>query len=54
MVALVDGLTASEWAVTKGTSMATVRSQIKSLFEKTGAHSQAHLVGLAKTLPSLV
>jgi DNA-binding CsgD family transcriptional regulator len=53
LAALVSGLSAGEWAKRRGISIATVRTQLASLFEKTGVDSQARLVGLAKSLPPI-
>lgn len=41
---LVSGLPASDIALARETSLGTVRSQIKSILEKTEAHSQTELV----------
>lgn len=51
LAALVRGTTVAGWARLRGISVATVRSQLRSLFEKTGTDSQAHLVAIAKSIP---
>ncbi len=43
---LMQGLQAGEIARARGARMPTVRSQIRSIFEKTGAHTQSELLRL--------
>ena len=50
MAALVRGSTVSDWARQRSVSVATARTQLHSLFEKTGVDSQARIVGLAKSI----
>jgi len=45
--ALMDGASAGEIAKASFVSMATVRSQIRSILEKLGVHSQVAAVALA-------
>ncbi len=45
--AMVDGLSAAEIAELRGTTDGTVRSQIKSIYAKTGVRRRADLVRLA-------
>lgn len=52
MAALASGSTVAEFAHQRGVSVATVRTELSSLFGKTGVDTQARLVALAKTLPS--
>lgn len=52
-VQLTQGRRAEDIAVANGVSIATVRSQIKALFHKTGTHRQADLVRILSSLPSL-
>lgn len=51
MQALARGMSTAQWTAQRGISIATARTQLRSLFEKTGADSQARLVGLAKSIP---
>jgi len=51
--ALLEGLSASDYANRRGVSIATARTHISSLLAKAGVDSQAKLVALAKTLPSV-
>jgi DNA-binding CsgD family transcriptional regulator len=51
--ALVGGSSVADWARHRGTSVATVRTQLRSLFDKTGADSQARLIGLARSVPPI-
>lgn len=51
LAALARGQTVSELTAQRQTSVATLRTQLHALFEKTGAHSQARLVALAKSVP---
>lgn len=53
MAALARGVSVAEWSTQRGVSEATVRTQLHSLFEKTGTDSQTRLVGLFKSLPPL-
>lgn len=53
MAALARGTSVSEWARQRSTSVATVRTQLRSLFGKTGTDSQARLVGLVKAIPPI-
>lgn len=48
--ALVNGLEARDIADQRGTSLETVRTQLKSVLSKTGAHSQLDLLRLAAKL----
>lgn len=50
LAGLVAGTTVGEWARQRGVSVATVRTQLRSLFDKTGTDSQARLVAVAKSL----
>jgi DNA-binding CsgD family transcriptional regulator len=43
-VAVVSGMTVKDIARAQGTSLNTVRSQLKSVFEKLGVHRQSELV----------
>jgi DNA-binding CsgD family transcriptional regulator len=49
--ALARGTSVVEWAMHRHASIATVRTQLRSLFEKTGVDTQARLVALAKSFP---
>jgi DNA-binding CsgD family transcriptional regulator len=51
-VALCDGKTLEEISVERGTTVNTVRSQLKSVFGKTGASRQADLVSLILASPA--
>jgi DNA-binding CsgD family transcriptional regulator len=53
MAALVRGNSVGDWARERNVSVATVRTQLRSLFEKTGTDTQARLVGLAKAVPPI-
>jgi DNA-binding CsgD family transcriptional regulator len=53
MAALVRGSSVADWARERHISVATVRTQLRSLFEKTGVDTQARLVGLARAVPPL-
>jgi DNA-binding CsgD family transcriptional regulator len=53
LAALVRGSTVGDWARHRGISIATVRTQLRSLFDKTGADSQARLVGITRSVPPL-
>ena len=48
--ALVAGVALGDWSRQRGVSVNTARSQLRSLFEKTGTDSQARLVALAKSI----
>lgn len=48
---LASGLAPVEIAEIRAVSLATVRTQLASLFAKTGTHSQAQFVGLVTALP---
>lgn len=50
LAALVRGSTVADWARHRGISVATVRTQLRSLFDKTGTDSQARLVGIARSI----
>jgi DNA-binding CsgD family transcriptional regulator len=50
LAGLVAGATVGGWARQRGISVATVRSQLRSLFDKTGADSQPRLMAMAKSL----
>lgn len=50
LAGLARGVTVGEWASQRGVSVATVRSQLRSLFDKTGTSSQARLVAVAKSI----
>ena len=52
MAALATGVSVRDWASQRGIALATVRTQLAALFEKTGVDSQARLVSLAKSLPA--
>lgn len=51
-VALCDGKTLEEISIERGTTVNTVRSQLKSVFGKTGASRQADLVSLILASPA--
>jgi DNA-binding CsgD family transcriptional regulator len=51
--ALVSGCTAGEYAHRVGVRMATVRTQLHSIFVKTGVARQAELVALLSRVPPL-
>jgi DNA-binding CsgD family transcriptional regulator len=51
-VALCSGKTLDEAAVARGTSINTIRSQLKSIFAKTGTKRQADLVSLLLASPA--
>ncbi len=52
-IQLAQGQTIEKIATNNGVSMATVRTQLKSLFAKTGTNRQADLVRLITTLPEI-
>lgn len=51
LAALAGGASLGEAASQRGVSMATVRSQLKSIFAKTGTNTQARLMALVHALP---
>jgi DNA-binding CsgD family transcriptional regulator len=51
---LVDGLTLDEYAQKFSVSIATARTQLKSVFSKTGEHRQSALVRHVLSNPILV
>jgi DNA-binding CsgD family transcriptional regulator len=51
-VSLCGGLSPEEAALERGRAVSTVRTQIRSLFAKTGTHRQADLVGLLLASPA--
>lgn len=51
--ALVAGLSPGEYAAGAGVSMNTVRTQIRTMFEKTRTRRQADLVKLLTSLPAI-
>lgn len=53
LFALVNGHSLAEWAAARGSSMATVKTQLNALFAKTGVDSQPKLLRIAKTLPAV-
>ncbi|PLQ00247.1 helix-turn-helix transcriptional regulator [Cupriavidus pauculus] len=50
--ALIGGKTPDEYATAAGVSVATVRTQLRAIFEKTGSRSQAEAVGAMLYLPT--
>jgi DNA-binding CsgD family transcriptional regulator len=50
LVALMEGASVAKWTQQRGVSIATVRTQLHSMFEKAGVDSQSRLVALAKTI----
>jgi DNA-binding CsgD family transcriptional regulator len=52
VVALCDGNTLEEAALARQTSIHTVRSQLKSIFSKTGTHRQTELLALVLLSPA--
>lgn len=52
-IALASGYTIADVALDRGVAVATVRAQLRSLFEKTGTHRQSELVRLVTTMPGL-
>lgn len=53
LAALVRGSTVADWARHRGISVATVRTQLRSLFDKTGTDSQVRLIGVARSIPPI-
>lgn len=51
--ALVQGFSPGEYAASAGVSLNTVRTQIRSLFDKTGCRRLAELVKLLSSLPAV-
>jgi DNA-binding CsgD family transcriptional regulator len=51
--AVLTGCTAAEYARRAGVRVATIRSQLHSIFVKTGVHRQAELVALLAKVPAL-
>jgi DNA-binding CsgD family transcriptional regulator len=51
--AVLTGCTTSEYARRAGVRLATIRSQLHSIFVKTGVHRQAQLVALLSKVPAL-
>lgn len=51
-VALCGGRSLEEASVARGTTLNTVRSQLKSIFGKTGTHRQADLVSVLLASPA--
>ena len=52
-IGLLKGLSAAECAVQAGVGVATIRSQLHSIFSKTGVRRQAQLVALLSRVPAL-
>ena len=50
---LLKGLSAAECAAQSGVGVATIRSQLHSIFSKTGVRRQAQLVALLSRVPAL-
>jgi DNA-binding CsgD family transcriptional regulator len=51
-VSLCSGLTLDEASVERGTSLQTVRTQLKSIFNKTGTNRQADLISVLLSSPA--
>ena len=51
---LLEGATLAEIALTKGTSVATVRSQLKSIMQKTGLGRQSDLINLLSRCDAVI
>ena len=49
--AVANGATPQDYAKKAGLEISTVRSQLKSVFQKTGTHRQTELVRLLSVLP---
>lgn len=54
VIALAKGKTPAEFAAEKQVSMHTIRSQLRSVFAKTGTRRQAELIRLISALPPLM
>lgn len=52
-IGLLKGLSAAECAAQSGVGVATIRSQLHSIFSKTGVRRQAQLVALLSRIPAL-
>ena len=52
-IGLLKGLSATECAAQSGVGVATIRSQLHSMFSKTGVRRQAQLVALLSRIPAL-
>ena len=52
-IGLLKGLSAAECAEQSGVGVATIRSQLHSIFSKTGVRRQAQLVALLSRIPAL-
>ena len=52
-IGLMKGLSAAECAAQAGVGVATIRSQLHSMFSKTGVRRQAQLVALLARIPAL-
>jgi len=52
-IGLLKGLSAAECAAQSGVGVATIRSQLHSIFSKTGVRRQAQLVALLSRVPAL-
>ena len=52
-IGLLKGLSAAECAAQSGVGVATIRSQLHSIFSKTGVRRQAQLVALLSRVPVL-
>jgi DNA-binding CsgD family transcriptional regulator len=53
LAALARGTSVADWAAERGVSVATVRTQLRSLFDKTGTDTQARLLRLVKSVPPI-
>jgi DNA-binding CsgD family transcriptional regulator len=51
--ALLTGKSPEEYAQEAGVTLNTVRTQVKSLFQKTGTHRQSELVSVLSRAPPL-
>jgi DNA-binding CsgD family transcriptional regulator/PAS domain-containing protein len=51
VLALLEGTSISEFALQRGVRVSTVRSQLRSVLEKTGCATQAAVVNLARSVP---
>lgn len=54
LAALIEGVDLQQIASERERSIETVRSQVKSILRKVGAHSQAELVGIFSTIPKFL